>query len=121
MAGENGERISISRDALRAELAELELRLIDKLAAKIDVERLAGRVDTLEKNALRRDDTEYSRLKIELDLVKQKALAPKDIDTAVANALQNKEARGWTNRERWIGVVLFLITVSTFVLQVRGL
>ena len=118
---ENGERISISRDALRAELAELELRLIDKLASKIDVEKLAGRVDVLERNALRRDDADFRRVNQEVVELKNKALTPNDIDASVANALQNKEARGWTNRERWIGVALFLITVSTFALQLRGL
>lgn len=55
MAGEDSGRISVSRDALRAELAQMELRLIEKLATKAEVEMLEARVDTLE--------TEVDRLK----------------------------------------------------------
>ena len=39
MGEENG-RINVSRDALRAELAQMELRLIDKLATKTEVDVL---------------------------------------------------------------------------------
>lgn len=112
------ERISISRDALRAELAELELRLIDKLAAKIDVDKLARRVDRLEAQAIKRDDVDYKRTVSEIEQVKESALTETDINQAIADALQHREARGWTARERWFGVALFVITVATFAIQV---
>jgi hypothetical protein len=33
---EDGGRVSVSRDALRADLADLELRLVDRLSARLD-------------------------------------------------------------------------------------
>lgn len=101
------ERISISRDALRAELAELELRLIDKLASKSEVEKLARRVEILEDRTTGLKD--------------RKILTTNDVDSAIAAALQKQEARGWTSRERWFGVVVLFITVATFAIQLRGL
>lgn len=41
-------RISVSRDALRAELAQMELRLVDKLATQVDVDALEARVTKTE-------------------------------------------------------------------------
>lgn len=104
MAGE--ERVSVSRDALRAELAELELRLIEKLASKSEVEMLKQRVEKLENLAA--------------PLKEKKILTVTEVDEAIAQALQKKEARGWTSRERAIGVVLFCITVATFAIQLRA-
>ena len=46
------EIISVSRDALRAELAELELRLSARLASKDTVQNIDGRVDTLESKII---------------------------------------------------------------------
>lgn len=49
MAGnEEGGHITVSRDALRAELATLELRLIRQLATRADLEALETRVATFE-------------------------------------------------------------------------
>lgn len=52
MSDDSG-RISVSRDALRAELAKLELRLVEKLVTKTDHEDLAHRVTGLEEQAAR--------------------------------------------------------------------
>lgn len=52
---EDSVRISVSKDFLRAELTGMELRLVEKLATKAEVEALDLRVDTLE--------TEVDRLK----------------------------------------------------------
>ena len=48
MADDTG-RITVSRDALRADLAELELRLVDRLATKADHVELERRVGGLER------------------------------------------------------------------------
>lgn len=115
------ERISISRDSLRAELAELELRLVDKLASRSELEKLAARVVILESSALKRNDIEFRMFHDMVEQLSKRALTAGDVDAAIADALQSKEARGWTNRERWFGVILFGITVATFALQVwRG-
>ena len=46
--GRDTGRITVSRDALRAELATLELRLVEKLATKADHDDLERRVGGLE-------------------------------------------------------------------------
>lgn len=49
MSAEDTGRISVSRDALRAELATLELRLVDKLATKSEVDDIRTDVDSLKR------------------------------------------------------------------------
>lgn len=49
MAGEDTGRINVSRDFLKAELLGMELRLVEKLATKAEVETLALRVAALEE------------------------------------------------------------------------
>jgi hypothetical protein len=59
---EDSGRITVSRDALRAELATLELRLVEKLATKAEVDDLGQRVTSLEaKGSPSRE--EFDRLK----------------------------------------------------------
>lgn len=48
MSEDNG-RISVSRDALRAELAQMELRLVEKLATKTEVDGIRADVDGLKR------------------------------------------------------------------------
>lgn len=90
-------RISVSRDALRAELATMELRLVDKLATKSEVEHLAtglgalgSRVSTLE------------RLAQEADAVR------KDNDFSL------------TKREKWVGMVLGILALALQFAVVMG-
>lgn len=52
MSDDSG-RISVSRDALRAELAKLELRLVEKLVTKTDHDDLVHRVTRLEETSSR--------------------------------------------------------------------
>lgn len=49
------ERITVSRDALRADLLDLELRLTKTLATKSEVDGLEKRVTALEHKARERD------------------------------------------------------------------
>ncbi len=58
--GDDHGRISVSRDALRAELATMELRLVEKLATKQDVTALEARVDKLERRAEAQDAVEQT-------------------------------------------------------------
>lgn len=82
----------ITREGLRAELLTLELRLIERLAS-------ADRVAALEV----------------------RILSPEAVRAIIAKALQDSQARGWTGRERAMGVVLFLMTVCTFALNIYAL
>lgn len=50
------ERITVSREALRAELAELELRLMEKLATREHVVHLESRVASLELSRAQREE-----------------------------------------------------------------
>lgn len=52
MAEDSG-RITVSRDALRAELAKLELRLVEKLVTKTEHDGLAERVVRIEETIAR--------------------------------------------------------------------
>lgn len=47
MSADDNGRISVSRDALRAELAQMELRLVEKLATKSEVDDLRDEHDAL--------------------------------------------------------------------------
>jgi hypothetical protein len=49
VAAEDSGRISVSRDALRAELTGLELRLVQSLATQTEVDVLRKDVDSLKR------------------------------------------------------------------------
>jgi hypothetical protein len=60
--GEGSERISLSRETLRAELSQLELRLVDRLTSALStkadsaiVEQIDKRVDALELSRAARE------------------------------------------------------------------
>lgn len=92
-------RISVSRDALRAELAEMELRLRiflgEQLAHKADASQV--RENTSSLRAINRGEfSPAHKLAIEA-IISQQATAKTDL--------------GWTTRERFIGVVALFIAV----------
>lgn len=47
--GEDTGRISVSKDYLRAELGDLELRLVERLATNADVDAIRQDVDSLKR------------------------------------------------------------------------
>ena len=102
MADGEGQRISVSESTLRAALAEMELRLrvyfdeqLKHKAEKGDVAILAQSV-----NALDRGD---------FTPVHERALTD-----FIDNHLSQQADRGWTARERRLGVVAILLTVLMF-------
>lgn len=99
-------RITVSRDALRADLAEMELRLRvyfdSQLVHKADagmVAELALRVDGLDRG----DFTDVHR---------------RALTDFVEGVTQQRIDRGWTARERLLGVVSIAIAVLAFGLSV---
>lgn len=86
---EHPERISVSRDALRAELAELELRLTKQLASRSDVEDV--------KNEQGRMALHISALQ---DLGKRNREDIESLDSRVV------ELRDWHNRS--IGIIALI-------------
>lgn len=80
---EDAGRISVSRDALRAELSQMELRLVEKLATKAEVDDLTKRVTALEER--------NAPTRVEFDLVKSTLTALKSglalVSVVAASAL----------------------------------
>ncbi len=106
-AGNNEPRaITVSRDALRADLAEMELRLRlyfdDQLRNKASAATVAEHALALEKFA-RGEFTEAQKNAIE---------------TVVENTLTIKTDRGWTSRERWFGIITILVALGSFLLAI---
>jgi hypothetical protein len=87
MTVDGGEK-PITRDGLRAELSALELRLRDLFAPATRVDAVEARLLTKEKVA-----------------------------EMIGEALRVSEARGWTSRERLMGVGVFLIALATLLLS----
>lgn len=106
MSAPEGERISLSRETLRAELSQLELRLVDRittaLATKADnavVAALDSRVQALELSRA-------SREHLATDLP--------DLDKRVSSLEQSRnEASGERDFKRWITPTLVTLLGAT--------
>lgn len=99
MGEQEAARISVSRDALRADLAEMELRLRvyfdDQLRHKQDSApfiELALKVDALDRG----DFSEVHR---------------RALTEFIESTQRVRQDRGWTARERIIGVVAIIVAV----------
>ncbi len=128
---ENGPKtITVSREALRAELLALELRLTEKLVAKGEFTTVEGRVTGIEKDfrdlqrhalidggpvseSVRVLDDRVEKLERGefTDAQVQKILA------MIALAFQQRSKQGWSARERGMGVILFAVSLATIALN----
>lgn len=120
---ENQQRVSVSRDTLRAELAEMELRLrtyfAEVLALKADsivVNKLQNDFTLLQKTALLQEGPiarqvashEQSLRRLEDgEFTKSIELA---VGGMIASQLAKKDSVGWTARERKIAITGLLLT-----------
>ncbi len=86
-------RISVSRDALRAELAQMELRLIQSLATRGEVEELRKELDRVKR---RQDDQAAA----------SEALAKQARERA------NEKSDSFTKREKVIGLVTAVLAIA---------
>ena len=103
----------VSEDRLRAELAEQELRLRADFANS-----LQGKVSTPHFQRLEGEIREFRHETSDaLDEIKTAALSPEGVKAMIASALDDASARGWTSRERWMAVALFLITLASFTIN----
>jgi len=108
------ERISVSREALRAELAEMELRLIEKLASREQVAALEARLTILERVALVKGgevETSVNRLK---QVVKNDA----ELNQFLDGKLDERSGQAWSTRDRAVAAMLALIAVCTFLINI---
>lgn len=101
-----GGRISVSRDALRAELAELKLGLMTELNAALDRKASQASVDAVDRRVY-----EISR---RTDVLEDKSRET----TLVAEALLNDKRARWTTREK---VVAFGFAALTILLNIASL
>jgi hypothetical protein len=104
---DSNERISISHSTLRAELAEMELRLrvwiateLEKKATSVEVSDLRVRVGALEMMITDPRIREMIVSQIELSGARE-------------------DAKRWTPRQRGLAILLALLSVSTFITSLQ--
>jgi len=108
------ERISVSREMLRADLAELKLDLLEKLASRESVAAIDARLGIVERSALYRGgpvDEDVKRIKT---LLKSEA----ELNEMIDEKLDIASGKSWTNRDRLVAGVLAAIAVITFLINV---
>lgn len=108
MAEDRNQRVSVSRDTLRAELAEMELRLRafldDQLRHKADqamVVELALKVDAQSRG----DFTEAQK---------------RALDERIESYIDGQADRDWTHRDRLMTVLSILTAVGMLVLSLAA-
>lgn len=115
MTDETPSRITVSRDALRADLAEMELRLrvyfddqLKQKADRADLAAVALRVAELERAAYARDRGDFTpaQARAMTDLIQ---------DTA-----DDKQSRTWTSAQKVMALVSISITVTAFILSLTA-
>jgi hypothetical protein len=125
--------ITVSREALRAELLALELRLTEKLVAKGEFVSLTSRFERLESRVEAkiawadglmplRDKLieEHKEMKTSVEQQERGELTDaqlQKITSIIAAAFQQRSKQGWTSRERWMGIFLFVIAAATITLN----
>lgn len=129
--GEEYERISVSREALRADLAQLELRLTEKLASKAYVDILATNLAKLEIDSVSRlgiidylkistVDLDTRLLKLEAPNMEQIIIEFRELQKTVADNDKYIKATSFLGEwKRWffggIGLSIVLISVQFIV------
>lgn len=108
------ERISVSRETLRAELAEMELRLIEKLASREQVAAIEARLGIVEKTAL------YRGGPVDMQVQRNTANLKSNAELAefVQNEMDERSGQAWSSRDRLVAALLAIIAVATFLINV---
>lgn len=102
----SSDRISVSRDALRADLAEMELRL----RTYFDLQ-LKGKADTSQVNMNTGQIQEMRRGEFTPAL-------KRSIEELVADTVGALAERGWTSKQRILGVVAVCVSVCSLALAI---
>jgi hypothetical protein len=98
---------------LRADLAEMELRLIEKLASRESVAAIDARLQLLEKAALVKGgpvDDQVKRLAI---MMKSEA----ELNEMIDDKLDLESGKSWTSRDRVVAFILAAIAIATFLVN----
>lgn len=105
---------SVSNDRLNLELSRLELRMLDKLARKEALDRMASRMenneDEMRENTLLRTH-EFPVLVKRVDTIQSTLATPEKVARMVDLALETSQKKGWTRKERVMQVMLVVISV----------
>ncbi len=106
MDNESGKPITVSRADLRADLAEMELRLRiyfdDQLKHKADIAQVI----------------EHGLLLDRLGRGEFTAAQTNSIEAIIAGTLTERTDRGWTTRERWFGILTIFVALGSFLLAI---
>lgn len=99
---------------LRADLAELKLDLLEKLASRESVAAIEARLGIVEKTALFRGGPVDEQVKRhERDL-----LSKAELEDMMDARIDRASGKAWTARDRLVAVVLACIALATFLLNV---
>jgi len=113
----NGEGVTV-KDLIQQMSQEINRRLDridDKMDRKADdarLDRVDARLLVVENNYVRIDAVED---------VREALLSPEKVKEMIGVAMQDSQARGWTNRERWMGLAIFAFTAVNFVVGLLAL
>lgn len=130
MASGNGpEKISVSRDALRADLAEMELRLreyiaheLEKKAEQRELERLTRRFEDLTRVMVRSDGPLADQVRRHNDSwnsFERGEFTPGQLRTireSTRAMIQEERAEGWSARDRAFALVGTLVALAGLII-----
>lgn len=102
-----GERITVSQSTLRAELAEMELRLRVWIASELDKKATGAEVSDIR--------TRVSALELSLTDPRIREM----INSQITTSRETRDKEKWTPRERLIAVFLAILSTSTFVASLQ--
>jgi hypothetical protein len=101
--------------AMRLDLTDRLNRIETKMDTKADesrVERLDKRLTSIEAQFVREQD---------LNELRALVTSPDKVKDLISTAMQDSHARGWTNKERWMGVAIFIFGGVNFLIGLLAL
>jgi hypothetical protein len=101
--------------SMRTELSERLSRIETKMDTKADearVERLDRRLTSIEQQFVREQD---------LNELRAMVTSPEKVKDLIGTAMQDSQARGWTSKERAMGVAIFVFALVNFFIGLLAL
>lgn len=113
----NGDAVTVKDliQALREDLTHRLNRIEDKLERKADEARL-DRVD----QRLLKVENNYVRINA-IEEIENAILSPEKVKEMIGVAMQDSKARGWTSKERAMGVAIFAFGAINFFIGILAL
>lgn len=113
----NGDAVTVKDliQSLREDLTSRLNRIEDKLERKADDARL-DRVD----QRLLKVENNYVRINA-IEEIENAILSPEKVKEMIGVAMQDSKARGWTSKERYMGVAIFIFGAINFFIGILAL